>query len=309
MQVSTVSPTRTTPSPRLESFRRGPWLRCTPWIRRLIPVLVTPSIAFVLAAATTAESAWAQLPRAPEWSLSNGGSARCPGLEPGTIGYRLRCPGGYPITTPWILGPGVGLVVVGAGLAIRRRRRAGELEREELPPLIFAPPKASAGTVPNPAPQPDQVAGLPPPIDPAPPLQPRPYPAAAEAEVVPPAPPASEIAEDATIQLLPGRLRIVAGDDMGREFRFARIPGQVTEVTIGRQHGEAPHHIQLVAPTVSRLHARMRFLGGGWKIENLSETNPLVINGQMIAAGMTAPQLSEGDRIEIGEFVLVYHER
>lgn len=96
---------------------------------------------------------------------------------------------------------------------------------------------------------------------------------------------------------------------MDREFRFARGPGGITEVTIGRRSGEPLRHIQLAAPTVSRLHARMHFKGGVWRIANLSRTNPLVINGQVLDAGMLAHPLREGDRIEIGEFVLIYHER
>jgi pSer/pThr/pTyr-binding forkhead associated (FHA) protein len=116
-------------------------------------------------------------------------------------------------------------------------------------------------------------------------------------------------ADEATVQLLPGRLTILVGAGRDREFRFIRTPGQVTEVTIGREAGSGPHHVQLAALTVSRLHARMRFEDGGWRIENLSRTNPLVINGQPTSAELPVRLLEEGDRIEIGEFVLLFHER
>jgi predicted component of type VI protein secretion system len=53
----------------------------------------------------------------------------------------------------------------------------------------------------------------------------------------------------------------------------------------------------------------MRFEGDGWVIENLSHTNPLVINGQILAEGAQPRPLREEDRLEIGEFVLSYHER
>jgi pSer/pThr/pTyr-binding forkhead associated (FHA) protein len=82
----------------------------------------------------------------------------------------------------------------------------------------------------------------------------------------------------------------------------------VTEVTIGRQSGPPESHVRLPAPTVSRLHARLRFEGGGWRIENLSQTNPLSLNGQPLADATASP-LHDGDQLEVGEYVLVFHER
>lgn len=237
--------------------------------------------------------------------------SRCAGLVPGTVSYLLRCPGGYPLTTPWIIWPMLGLVALGASLALRKRWRAVAL-RGTLPPLVFPPPPPAAASRGGASSGADAVrgagAGLPPPLESVPGPQALAYPAAwREAE---PGPAAREVlGEAATIQLLPGRLRIVAGAAQEREFRFPRLPGRMVEVTIGRQGGEAPSHIQLAAPTVSRLHARMRFEGGCWRIENLSQTNPLVINGQEVAAGMLARILRDGDRLEIGEFILEYHER
>jgi pSer/pThr/pTyr-binding forkhead associated (FHA) protein len=82
----------------------------------------------------------------------------------------------------------------------------------------------------------------------------------------------------------------------------------VTEVTIGRQNGSPENHVRLAAPTVSRLHARLRFEGGGWQVENLSQTNPLALNGQPLSDAAASP-LHDGDQLEVGEYVLVFHER
>jgi len=49
-----------------------------------------------------------------------------------------------------------------------------------------------------------------------------------------------------------------------------------------------------------------------WRLENLSSTNPVVINGRSLDAkgGATASvMLSEGDRIEMGEVAFVFRER
>ncbi len=117
--------------------------------------------------------------------------------------------------------------------------------------------------------------------------------------------PAVEV--DATLQLLPGRFELGAADRP--DIRFVRQPGRATEITIGRQAGEAQRHIRLDAPTVSRLHARLSFDERRWSITNLSRTNPVRVNGQVLAETMGPRLLAEGDRVEIGEFLLVFRER
>ena len=114
---------------------------------------------------------------------------------------------------------------------------------------------------------------------------------------------------DAPLQLLPGRLQIIAGEDQGQDIRFVRIPGEIPTITIGREAGPPDRHIRLRASTVSRLHARMQFEDGRWRITNLSQTNPLVLNGETLSVTAGSRQLDEGDRIEIGEVVLRFRER
>jgi hypothetical protein len=133
---------------------------------------------------------------------------------------------------------------------------------------------------------------------------------------------------DGTLQFLPGRLEVIAGRDAGQEIRFVRTPGpDGTRVTFGRAEGAPYRHVQLREPTVSRAHARMTLESGGganagvphghangarWRLENLSATNPVVVNGRPLAAdGSDAGSvcLGEGDRIEMGEVVFRFHEK
>jgi len=134
-------------------------------------------------------------------------------------------------------------------------------------------------------------------------------------------------AADGTLQFLPGRLEIAAGRDAGQEIRFVRTGGpDGTCITFGRAEGAPYRHVQLREPTVSRAHARMALeqstiLSGGaarnpntgrWRLENLSSTNPVVVNGRTLDAkgGPSASViLSDGDRIEMGEVAFVFHER
>jgi hypothetical protein len=134
---------------------------------------------------------------------------------------------------------------------------------------------------------------------------------------------------DGTLQFLPGRLEVVAGRDAGQEIRFVRTPGpDGTRVTFGRAEGAPYRHVQLREPTVSRAHARMTLENGSgsggrdtpagqanglrWRLENLSATNPVVVNGRPLAADGSAEcsvSLGEGDRIEMGEVVFRFHEK
>lgn len=109
---------------------------------------------------------------------------------------------------------------------------------------------------------------------------------------------------DSTLQLLPGRLERVAGSGASAEIRFVRAPeAAAAEFTLGRSDGPAHHHVRLDAPTVSRLHARMRFEHGRWHIANLSSTNPLALNGRALPAGDEAAELADGDEIRMGELI------
>jgi len=133
---------------------------------------------------------------------------------------------------------------------------------------------------------------------------------------------------DGTLQFLPGRLEVIAGRDAGQEIRFVRTPGpDGTRVTFGRAEGAPYRHVQLREPTVSRAHARMSLevsdgMGASdgraaagvarWRLENLSATNPVVVNGKPLAADESpgcSVVLDEGDRIEMGEVVFRFHEK
>ena len=113
---------------------------------------------------------------------------------------------------------------------------------------------------------------------------------------------------DPTLQLLPGRLEVISGMP-GDSIRFIKQPGVVQEVTLGRTKGEARSHIQLPSPTVSRMHVRMKFEGGRWTLENLSETNPVSINGRPATGRGARCMLSDGDRIELGDVSFFFRKR
>lgn len=116
-----------------------------------------------------------------------------------------------------------------------------------------------------------------------------------------------------TVQFLPGRLEVLQGAPVaGQELRFIRPddPAEQPTVTFGRGDGAPYRHVQLLAPTVSRMHARLTMQPGGtWTLENLSTTNPVVLNGTQLANGSEPRPLADGDRIEMGEVVFRYRQR
>jgi hypothetical protein len=117
--------------------------------------------------------------------------------------------------------------------------------------------------------------------------------------------------DEGTLRFLPGRLEVVAGPDAGREIRFVAPPGagDAVEITFGRTEGPPYRHVQLLARTVSRRHAVMVLSDGHWSLQNLSATNPVLLNGRGLAPDEVAPLLVDGDRIEMGEVVFTFHSR
>lgn len=113
---------------------------------------------------------------------------------------------------------------------------------------------------------------------------------------------------EGTLQLLPGRLEVVRGPRRGEEIRFVRTPGAKQEITLGRNEGPPHRHVQLQSPTVSRTHARLAFGDGVWTLRNESSTNPTVHNGHLLNSAMEDVPLEDGDRIEVGEVLLVFHQ-
>lgn len=116
--------------------------------------------------------------------------------------------------------------------------------------------------------------------------------------------------DEGTLQFLPGRLQVVAGPEAGREIRFVRSPNtRETDVSFGRSEGPPHRHVQLLVPTVSRRHALMSLIDEHWSLQNLSATNPVLHNGRALRPDEVVPLLVDGDRIEMGEIVFVFHGR
>ncbi|HEU4629365.1 MAG TPA: FHA domain-containing protein [Gemmatimonadaceae bacterium] len=109
-----------------------------------------------------------------------------------------------------------------------------------------------------------------------------------------------------TLRMLPGRLEVVSGLATRAEIRFVRLGTGDQVVTLGRQPGPPYEHVQLPSQTVSRRHAVMSYSRDGWSIANLSETNPLRVNGAELPPGADAVALRDGDLIELGEVQLRY---
>src|SRR5690606_31258119 len=78
--------------------------------------------------------------------------------------------------------------------------------------------------------------------------------------------------------------------------------------TFGRSPGPPFEHVQILAPTVSRLHAYMEYVDGQWYIGNLSFTNAVLVNGRPVVGEETV-LLRDGDYVEMGEVVFVFRER
>lgn len=118
-----------------------------------------------------------------------------------------------------------------------------------------------------------------------------------------------QVPAEGTLQFLPGRLEVVSGADSGREIRFVRIPGpEGYVVTFGRADGPVYRHVQLREQTVSRAHARMKYVNGDWQLTNQSQTNPTLLNGAPLAPGESR-YLQDGDRVEMGEVAFSFRGR
>jgi hypothetical protein len=106
------------------------------------------------------------------------------------------------------------------------------------------------------------------------------------------------------VQLLPGRLEVLAGDPQHREIRFVKLPGEPMQLILGRDAGPSAQYVALRSGTVSRRHAKFAFTDGRWAIANLSKTNPVVVNDEELSHSEGPRPLVDGDRLELGEVVL-----
>lgn len=93
-----------------------------------------------------------------------------------------------------------------------------------------------------------------------------------------------------------GWLIVEQGDHPGKEHRL-----QEGDTNIGRA---GTNQIILAHATVSREHARVRLEPEGFVVRDLAAVNPTLVNGQPI----TRHVLKEGDRLQVGDVVLVYKE-
>lgn len=74
-----------------------------------------------------------------------------------------------------------------------------------------------------------------------------------------------------------------------------KFPIQGARVTIGR---EPDNLIQLPHEKISKHHAVILPVGGGWAIKDLQSTNGVIINGRPVESA----ELKDGDRVKIGPF-------
>jgi hypothetical protein len=216
----------------------------------------------------------------------------------------------------------VGLLVLAAaaaaGVPIIRWWSERRLTARELPPLVIPFREARAGSAepvpmlaPRPAPRATQAVGVETVARPDHGIR---APELAPSEVQDRKPVPNETIRfrrptEEPVQLLPGRLEVLAGDSGHREIRFIRIPGEPMQLILGRESGPSAQYVALRSGTVSRRHARFAFEAGRWSVSNLSKTNPVVVNDEELGHAEGERPLEDGDRIELGEVIFRFHAR
>jgi hypothetical protein len=96
--------------------------------------------------------------------------------------------------------------------------------------------------------------------------------------------------------LNPSEVGIASPESRGRQHVFPLLD---RTVTLGRS---PDCDLQLTDPGVSRRHARLRYLGETFIIEDLASTNGTLVNNMPVGERQLAP----GDRIRLGSTTLVY---
>lgn len=123
------------------------------------------------------------------------------------------------------------------------------------------------------------------------------------AGAVPSAPRSARARGDASARLLD----LAAGDAPDAHVEITEGPGKGTrfglraECVIGRT---ASADIPVASASVSRRHAEIYAQGGAWFVTDLGSTSPTLVNGARL--GTSPRALAEGDRIQVGEVILVY---
>jgi hypothetical protein len=92
------------------------------------------------------------------------------------------------------------------------------------------------------------------------------------------------------------KITFVNGENAGRVYEFV-----LPQITVGR---EDANDLRLPSGGVSRYHAKFKqeLLRGGWTVSDQGSTNGVKVNGERISGEWF---LSENDRVEIGEQVLM----
>jgi hypothetical protein len=113
-----------------------------------------------------------------------------------------------------------------------------------------------------------------------------------------------------TLKLIPGKLEIVSGEDIGKSFKIAGHPtSDGSVVTIGREevNGELAYsHIQLKQKTISRKQAELIYKDSKLFVKNLSETNYTMLDGIELKSGQLM-ELKPGSKIKTGEVEFSYN--
>ena len=97
--------------------------------------------------------------------------------------------------------------------------------------------------------------------------------------------------------MLSASLLIIQGIDQGARFELAQV-----EMGVGRGSGNP---VRLHDSEVSRTHARLHPVNGGYLITDQNSSNGTYVNGQAIRTR----QLANGDQIQIGRTILLYSQQ
>lgn len=118
-----------------------------------------------------------------------------------------------------------------------------------------------------------------------------------------------------TVKVMPGRFEVAGGTEL-KEIRLIRprgVPDHRLEYTFGRTPGDKITHIQLNDSTVSSRQARLKFSERKYTLINIPDPNDpdrnaTILNNKKMNADEPRP-LAEGDTIQMGHVILVYHEK
>ena len=91
-------------------------------------------------------------------------------------------------------------------------------------------------------------------------------------------------------------LSVIQGADQGKRFEFLS-----SSLTLGRDSSNA---IRLQDTEISRRHAELRLERDGYRVVDLRSANGTFLNGQPVDQSV----LHSGDRLQLGQTVMLYHE-